>query len=418
VKVSVVALRHVCCCPGAIRDRPGCHRRVHKTRVFNPMFHSNLLNLFSLQGLSVSMSAIGRLANMQTEQQIDSPALPKVAPQADSGESKDKHGGKRPGAGRKPNLAKILLKGVSRTTILAAVENVDVGAIIIGLLKSKREQTRLEALHFVFDRVIGKPKQDLNFSGGIVHTHTRDPILAALPKEALEALAQSYNEIIGKYATPVLHVAQDGPQNQIESMPDTKTVQVESEKPRVSENTPGDAQMTRDRYSHGWQCGSGSCSKGDRLNLRPFTTCLTTCGRKTGSLARPINSPNTPNIHSRGLGMTLSSRNSCGALTKATEPAMLRKKRRSRGVCSPARTALLRQSILLRLRFLFCRELRQDAKEECSRDRQETPAVAVRVSGVRCGIKPRQTNHGKEHCRGGPLYPERRELRMELRKLH
>ena len=23
VKVSVVALRHVCCCPGAIRDRPG-----------------------------------------------------------------------------------------------------------------------------------------------------------------------------------------------------------------------------------------------------------------------------------------------------------------------------------------------------------------------------------------------------------
>jgi len=193
-----------------------------------PMFHSNLLNLFSLQGLSVSMSAIGRLANMQTEQQIDSSAMPKIASQADSGESKDKRGGKRPGAGRKPNLAKILLKGVSRTTILAAVENVDVGAIIIGLLKSKREQTRLEALHFVFDRVIGKPKQDLNFSGGIVHTHTRDPILAALPKEALEALAQSYNEIIGKYATPVIDVAQDGPHNQIESKPAIEVEKMES----------------------------------------------------------------------------------------------------------------------------------------------------------------------------------------------
>ena len=24
VEVSVVAMEHVCCCPGAIRDRPGC----------------------------------------------------------------------------------------------------------------------------------------------------------------------------------------------------------------------------------------------------------------------------------------------------------------------------------------------------------------------------------------------------------
>lgn len=151
------------------------------------------------------------------------PKMPKTAPATDSSESKSKRGGKRPGAGRKPNLAKILLKGVSRTTILAAVENVDVGAIIIGLLKSKREQTRIEALHFVFDRVIGKPKQDLTLSGGIVHTHTRDPILASLPKEALEALAQSYNGIIEKYAAPILDVAQDGSQNQIESKPDNET---------------------------------------------------------------------------------------------------------------------------------------------------------------------------------------------------
>ena len=78
----------------------------------------------------------------------------------------------------------------------------------------------------MFDRVIGKPKQDLNFSGGIVHTHTRDPVLASLPKEALEALAQSCNEIVEKYATPVLDVAQEGPQNQIESKPAIETVEV------------------------------------------------------------------------------------------------------------------------------------------------------------------------------------------------
>ena len=58
---------------------------------------------------------------------------------------------KRPGAGRKPNLAKMLLKGVSRNTILAAVENVDVGSIITGLLGSKREQTRMETSAAPFD---------------------------------------------------------------------------------------------------------------------------------------------------------------------------------------------------------------------------------------------------------------------------
>jgi hypothetical protein len=144
------------------------------------------------------------------------------APRAESKESeepKSKRGGKRPGAGRKPNLAKVLLKGVSRNTILAATEGVDVGAIIVGLLKSTREQTRLETLHFVFDRVVGKPKQDLSVTGGIIHADVRDPRLDSLPKEALEALLRAYDDITGKYAAPVLDVAQDGPQNQIESKP-------------------------------------------------------------------------------------------------------------------------------------------------------------------------------------------------------
>ena len=106
---------------------------------------------------------------------------------------------------------------MSRNTILAAVENLDVGAIIIGLLRSEREQTRLEALHFIFDRVMGKPKQDLSVTGGVIHAHVRDPLLASLPKEALEALARSYDDVLAKYAKPVLDVSQDGPQNQIES---------------------------------------------------------------------------------------------------------------------------------------------------------------------------------------------------------
>jgi len=164
---------------------------------------------------------------MQDEQPIAETSAPQIVPEGDSTPIKKQHGGKRPGAGRKPNLTKILLKGVSRETILAACDSVDVGGVIIGLLRSKREQSRIEALHFIFDRVMGKPKQDLSVSGGIVHTHTRDPFLAALPKEALEELLRANNEILAKYSTPVLDVGQDGPHNQIDSKPAIEAMEVE-----------------------------------------------------------------------------------------------------------------------------------------------------------------------------------------------
>jgi hypothetical protein len=62
--------------------------------------------------------------------------------------------------------------------------------------------------------------------GGIVHAHTRDPFLTSLPKEALEALARSYDQVLAKYALPA---PQDGPQNQIESKPAIEAEVVESE---------------------------------------------------------------------------------------------------------------------------------------------------------------------------------------------
>ena len=107
------------------------------------------------------------------------------------------------------------------------------GAVIIGLLRSKREQSRIEALHFIFDRVMGKPKQDLSVSGGLVHTHVRDPFLASLPKEALEALARSFDDVLEKYTVPVLDIAQDAHQNQTESKPANEAEVVASEASEV-----------------------------------------------------------------------------------------------------------------------------------------------------------------------------------------
>jgi len=68
----------------------------------------------------------------------------------------------------------------------------------------------------------------LAVSGGLVHAHTRDPLLAAMPQEALAALARAYDDVLAKYALPAANDAQDGPGNQIESKPATEAAEVEA----------------------------------------------------------------------------------------------------------------------------------------------------------------------------------------------
>jgi hypothetical protein len=98
------------------------------------------------------MSVFLVAAHMQAETQNQPLTVPGIAVNGESEQSKGtKRGGKRSGAGRKPNLAKRLLKGFSRNTIADAAANVDVGAVVTSLLKSKREKTRLETLIFVKD---------------------------------------------------------------------------------------------------------------------------------------------------------------------------------------------------------------------------------------------------------------------------
>ena len=49
--------------------------------------------------------------------------------------------------------------------LVRAVEDADLGEIVVGLLRGERELTRLETLHFIFDREFGKPKQDVKRRG-------------------------------------------------------------------------------------------------------------------------------------------------------------------------------------------------------------------------------------------------------------
>src|SRR6516165_1003983 len=160
---------------------------------------------------------------MQLQEQQQPITQPEIVPQADSRLIKSHHGGKRPGAGRKPNLATRLLKGFTRETIAQAVADVDVKEVIIGLLKARSERTRLETLAFLRDTLYGRPAQSVSLSGGLIHAHTDWRPLAQLSDAEVELL----DSITKKLTTPA-HASQDGPHNQVNSSTAIEAEAVES----------------------------------------------------------------------------------------------------------------------------------------------------------------------------------------------
>jgi hypothetical protein len=136
------------------------------------------------------------------------------------GKVKPGRGGKRPGAGRKPNYFKRLgIKAITAAEILAHFEEMDLWR---GLLNHKAADIRLRTLQYLVDRRDGKAKQAVEVAGGILHAHTvyRNPQLAALSQEELQAL----DGITRKLALP----APDAPQNQIESNTPIETEAIDS----------------------------------------------------------------------------------------------------------------------------------------------------------------------------------------------
>ena len=126
-------------------------------------------------------------------------------------ESKPKRGGRRPGAGRKPNLAKRLLSGIKPTTAADILSRIGTAAVVNDLLKNGSRQLKWQVITVLWDRVYGKPKQDVSVSGGLVHAHTvyRNPVLASLSPEELAQL----DALTKKLVAP----AQNTSHNQIES---------------------------------------------------------------------------------------------------------------------------------------------------------------------------------------------------------
>src|SRR5260221_12599291 len=123
---------------------------------------------------------------LQTEEQNAQSAA--IEPQIESAESKQsKRGGKRPGAGRKPNLAKRLAAQVTHATAGQILGSLDTEAMFRDIFKNGSRPLKLQAWIALNDRYFGKPKQDVGVSGGLVHAHVWRP-LANLSDEEVELL--------------------------------------------------------------------------------------------------------------------------------------------------------------------------------------------------------------------------------------
>src|SRR5262245_50458562 len=146
-------------------------------------------------------------------------ALP--AEMRDQREKPKGRGGKRPGAGRKPNYLKRLgIEPSNAAKILAHFDELDLWR---DLLNHKAPSIRLQTLQYLTDRRDGKARQAHHVTGGLVHAHIayRDPKLAELSAEELEQL----DSLTRKLALP----SPDGSQNQIESNTAIREAEVVSE---------------------------------------------------------------------------------------------------------------------------------------------------------------------------------------------
>ena len=151
---------------------------------------------------------------------------PEPAPKGDQkpiqSESKPKRGGRRPGAGRKPNLAKRLASALKPLTASEILAQVDVPAVFHDIFTKGSRSLKLQAVNALWDRAFGKPKQELGVSGAVTHVHRRDD-LASMPKVVLEALVRAYDEVLTKHGLAAADISQEAEQNQPQIKPAEST---------------------------------------------------------------------------------------------------------------------------------------------------------------------------------------------------
>lgn len=80
-------------------------------------------------------------------------------------ESKERRGGKRPGAGRKPTTIRGVMKKLPSETAELILATIDANQKWIALANDEDHRIQFEVMRYLTDRALGKPKQAVEHSG-------------------------------------------------------------------------------------------------------------------------------------------------------------------------------------------------------------------------------------------------------------
>jgi hypothetical protein len=146
------------------------------------------------------------------EEQNQGSTAPEIPPQGDSEQSKPGRGGKRAGAGRKPDLVKRMIRGLKPATAMEVLSTVNVEKVIGEIFAKGSLTLKQRTLADLWDRAYGKPAQSVALSGGLLHAHATWRPLSSLTDEEVALLDSISKKLL---PAPAENASQDAPQNQM-----------------------------------------------------------------------------------------------------------------------------------------------------------------------------------------------------------
>jgi len=155
---------------------------------------------------------------MQAETQTQPVVAPEIAPVSESKESKEskpQRGGKRAGAGRKPDLVRRMISRLTPATAQELLSTVDAEKVIKEIFVKGSLTLKQRTLADLLDRAWGRPAQAVSVSGAVLHAHWTPGKYSHLTDEEFATLAALSAKALG----PQANTSQNGPQNQTESKP-------------------------------------------------------------------------------------------------------------------------------------------------------------------------------------------------------
>jgi hypothetical protein len=176
-----------------------------------------------------------------------------------------KHGGKRPGAGRKPNLVKRLIGRLVPSSASQILDRVDVKGTIVEIMKKGSLALKQRTLADLTDRAWGRPAQAVSVSGAVVHAHWTPGKYSHLTDEEFAKLAELSAKALGSAHQDT---AQNGPGFQEKS-----TVAIEAERGGLIYFTPFPPTLVAAQERVTFAGNLHAATAFPQLHLLPDKTC-------------------------------------------------------------------------------------------------------------------------------------------------